>query len=203
MSCLQNGHESCYVTLIGMTKMTKGVELLLLKNIPHPFQQNEEQKRILNVGCGGSTYGTDFIDLYPLRPEVKVCNADKDIFPFPDETFDEVYSSYLFEHLTNVSHYMTEVWRVLKPHGKIVIITDNAALHGLFGRVHHGRYEEDHADHPDDRHYALFTPTNLKNFLVKFGFRINEVGYCNGSWRIKLLYKKLSPHVFAVGTKEI
>jgi len=28
-------------------------------------------KRILNIGCGNDTYGTDFLDLYPKRKEVK------------------------------------------------------------------------------------------------------------------------------------
>jgi len=74
-------------------------------------------KRILNIGCDKTTYGTDFVDLYPKRPEVKKCNIDTDRLPYPDETFDEVYSTFVFEHLTNPEHYFAESLRVLRGGG--------------------------------------------------------------------------------------
>lgn len=163
-------------------------------------------KRILNVGCGAETYGTDFIDLYPQRPEVKKCDLDREAFPYEDNIFDEVYSKLVFEHLTNVRKFMEESYRVLKPGGRIVIITDNAGLFGLFGKVHHGNYELEHSATPEDRHYMLFTPNHLRNFLEKFGFAVESVDYLDLSddLRTKLLTrlsKKLCPNLKAVGLK--
>lgn len=70
--------------------------------------------RILNVGCGEDTYGTDFIDLYPKRKEVKKVNLQKEKFPFKNKTFDVVYSSFIFEHLLNPQNSLKEMVRVCK-----------------------------------------------------------------------------------------
>lgn len=139
----------------------------------------EKSNRILNVGCGNDTYGTDFVDLYPERPEVKRCDIDKEVLPYPSSTFDMVYSKSNFEHLTNPSNFLTEAYRVLKHGGKIKIITDNAGYFGFFGLVHLGfpspPNEMRHGK--DDRHYMLFTPSHLHNWLDKFGFVDIKVRY--------------------------
>ena len=36
--------------------------------------------KILNIGCGNDTYGTDFIDLYLQREEVIKCNFECQIY---------------------------------------------------------------------------------------------------------------------------
>ena len=36
-------------------------------------------KRILNVACGGQDYGTDFVDMYPQRPDVVQCDLEKGV----------------------------------------------------------------------------------------------------------------------------
>jgi tRNA G46 methylase TrmB len=39
-------------------------------------------------------------------------------------------------------NFLKESYRVLKRGGKLIITTDNAGFFGIFGRVHHGGYEE-------------------------------------------------------------
>lgn len=169
-------------------------------------------KRILNVGCGFDTYGTDFIDLYPQRKEVKRCDIDNDRFPYKDNTFYEVYSKSNFEHLTNPSHFLKEAYRVLISKGTIKIITDNAGYFGFFGKIHHGGYEEAlankfHLDTPQDRHYMLFTPHHLKNWLDKFGFIDIKTQYaiCDPKAPNQIisgmLNKKLMQFIIATGKK--
>ena len=158
--------------------------------------------------AGKDTHGTDFIDLYPQRKDVKKCDIDNDTFPYASETFDEVYSKLVFEHLTNHAHFMREANRVLKPKGTLVIITDNAGLHGLLGKVHQGNYEKVHGKEAKwDRHYALFTPTHLRNFLEKFGFKTKSIEYLDLSkdLRVHLLAainRKLNPNIIAIGIKQ-
>jgi len=137
------------------------------------------KKKILNVGCGNDTYGTHFIDFYPAKPKVVKCDVNKERFPFPDNYFDEVYSKYLFEHLNNFSHFLKEARRVLKKSGTLVIITDNAGFWGIFGKVHHGGYEKRSIDkvHEEDKHYALFTPNHLVNWLNLANFKNIKVNY--------------------------
>lgn len=59
----------------------------------------KDKKRILNIGCGNDTYGTDFVDLYPQRKEVKKCMIDSEKLPYSKNTFDEVRMYFVFEHL--------------------------------------------------------------------------------------------------------
>ena len=172
------------------------------------------KKRILNVGCGNDTYGTHFIDLYPTRSNVIKLDVNKDRFPFPNSYFDEVVAIALFEHLTNPLNFLRESYRVLKRNGKIVIITDNAGFFGIFGKVHHGNYEKfrrmEGAE--NDKHYALFTPNHLKNWLGLVGFKKISVEYFIYEKHIRmehrpiiklltLFSKRFSPHIKAEAIK--
>lgn len=61
-------------------------------------------------------------------------NGDKDIFeldvtcprwPFEDKTFDYVFCEHMIEHITykQAAHMLTECFRILKPGGKIRVVT--------------------------------------------------------------------------------
>lgn len=135
--------------------------------------------RILNVGCGKDTYGTDFIDLYPSRPEVIKCNVDEEKLPYPKNTFDKVYAKCILEHLTNPGFVLAEMVRVLKTGGTLEIITDNASYLGyhlsIFGtKLHMGGYK---GFGKEDKHYALYTIEHLKNLIEKFRLRLIKIEY--------------------------
>jgi SAM-dependent methyltransferase len=136
-------------------------------------------KRILNLGCGEDlSYGTHFVDLYPVNKKVIKVDLCKDRFPFPDNYFDEVYANWILEHIANPAHLLKESHRVLKKHGRIMIVTDNAGFWGIFSEVHQGLYEKINNDRrPDDRHYHIFTPQHLRNWLELFGFKSIKVSY--------------------------
>lgn len=172
-------------------------------------------KKILNVGCGDDSYGTHFIDLYPTRKNVLKCNLDNNKFPFRENFFDEVYCMGVFEHLKNPLNMLKESYRILKKGGKIVIITDNAGLFGWQGKIHHGSYENARKKQgfPNDRHFALFTPNHLKNWLGSVGFHDINIEYFIVKSDVFSFYykiflntisrinKKFSPHIRAVGIK--
>jgi len=138
----------------------------------------KKMKKILNVGCGAQTYGTDFVDLYPQRPEVKKCNIDEEPLPYKDGTFDVVYSKNVFEHLTKPGFALREMARVLKKGGKLILITDNANywVWGV-GKTHLGGYEKNPEGGEEDRHYALFTEWHLRNHLEKVGLKVVKIEY--------------------------
>lgn len=142
-----------------------------------------KRKRILNVGCGNDTYGTDFIDLYPQRKEVIKCEVGKDKFPFPSETFDVVYSKCLLEHLRNVGFAISEMYRVLKKGGKLRIITDNTSYwyYALSNKTHTGRYEKKTKFGNEDRHYCLFTDQHLINHLEYFNMKKLNIKYLDNT----------------------
>ncbi len=145
-----------------------------------------KNKKILNVGSGVSTYGTDFIDLYPQRKGVKKYNADTDKIPYPDNTFDEVFARSVFEHFRNHKFFLDEAYRVLKPGGKIILITDNALFFGWsINRTHRGGYDGKWGK--GDIHYALFTKWHIRSHLKASGFKdikvdyIKDLSYLNNS----------------------
>lgn len=61
---------------------------------------------------------------------IPIHNADveRDVFPFPDESFDAVYFNETVEHLPyNPFHALDQIWRVLKPGGALVFSVPNLA----------------------------------------------------------------------------
>jgi ubiquinone/menaquinone biosynthesis C-methylase UbiE len=169
------------------------------------------KEKLLNIGCGTETYGTHFIDIHPSRKNVIKCNVDKERLPFPDNYFDKVYSKFLFEHLKNPGFAIQEMVRVLKPNGKLVLITDNAHYIGfhlsIFGaNLHTGRYQTNKINH-----YALYTPFHLTNFLLDEKIKNIKWEYIDDRtrWYVKILKfiirifsPKLSyPHIMIKGRK--
>jgi SAM-dependent methyltransferase len=120
------------------------------------------------VGCGNSKYGTDRLDIRPTSTTTIVHDLEMGI-PFPDNTFDEVFSKNNLEHLRNVGFHFDEIRRVLKPNGKLVLVTDSASCvrYYVLG-THTGRYEK---IHKGDKHYAVFTPHHLVNHLEASKFK--------------------------------
>jgi methionine biosynthesis protein MetW len=57
-------------------------------------------------------------------------DLEKDLFPFPDQSFDVVVCNQVLEHLKQIYLPLTEMHRVLKPGGHLVISVPNlAAFH--------------------------------------------------------------------------
>ena len=138
--------------------------------------KKQEKKRILNLGCGYEHFGTDFVDLYSTRPEVIPLKIDEQKLPFPNNYFDEVYSRNVLEHVKNVGFVFSEIKRVLKPKGKLVLVTDNASYY-LFHlwKPYSAHYFNYAAHGVEDKHFALFTTTHLENFLNSVNLKIEKI----------------------------
>jgi len=146
--------------------------------------------RILNIGCGQQTYGTDFIDIIKYRPEIKICNVSKNKLPYKDDTFDVVYSRSLFEHLINPNQVLKEMVRVTKRGCKVIVITDNASFIGFaFLKTHLKNFQD------PSRHYSLFTKLHVRNHFEIVGLNDIKVEDVYDSWAIL----KILSHIPIIG----
>lgn len=128
----------------------------------------------LNIGCGND-YKKGWINL-DFNKNVKAdvyCNLEKKL-PFEDNSFDEVYSRCVLEHMKNPFNLILEMKRVCKKGGKIIIITDNAFWiqrheHGDATFVLNNIYK--------DGHYYLFHYSNLKRLFERAEIKLISGGY--------------------------
>jgi SAM-dependent methyltransferase len=60
---------------------------------------------------------------YPPKTDFKRADFDKDVFPWPDESFEGITCMHVVEHLQDPAHLMRESRRLLKPGGKLYVET--------------------------------------------------------------------------------
>jgi SAM-dependent methyltransferase len=121
----------------------------------------------LDIGCGSKPYkglfaSTKYYGLEIDTPENRKRKQadffyDGNSFPFNDEEFDSLVANQVFEHVFNPDNFLTEVNRVLKKNGKILITVP---------------FIWDEHEQPYD--YARYSSFGLKFILEKHGFEVLE-----------------------------
>ena len=149
---------------------------------------------ILDFGCGNKPYEHLFInaktyvgvDIKKSGHDHKNSKVDKFYdgknLPFPDNSFDSVVSFEVFEHIFNIDEILSEIHRVLKPDGKLLITIPFA-------------WDEHEA--PFD--YARYTSFGIKNILEKNLFEISSqvktTTYVLATFQMFIAY--LSQYIFS------
>lgn len=114
--------------------------------------------------------------------EIDLFDAEKDVFPYPDAHFATVICGELIEHLfEDPMHMMTEVNRILKPGGHLVLTTPNiAALRGISAILqgyHPGFFHAyirpaEGTGEVDARHNREYAPREIHQLLENSGFEV-------------------------------
>ena len=60
---------------------------------------------------------------YPPKTDFKRADFDRDVFPWPDESFHGITCMHVVEHLQDPSHLMRESLRLLEPGGRLYVET--------------------------------------------------------------------------------
>jgi len=80
--------------------------------------------RILDVGCGINKYpGAIGIDRNPRSRADVLCDLDRFPYPFADGVFDQIRAVHFIEHAADVVRTVEEFHRLLKPGGRLLIVT--------------------------------------------------------------------------------
>lgn len=94
----------------------------------------------LNIGSGPNKIeGFISVDTIKFNDDVTVLNAGAEVWPWDDESVDEVLASHMIEHLTPQErcHFFNELHRVMKPTGKATVIAPHFASCRAYGDPTH------------------------------------------------------------------
>lgn len=96
------------------------------RNLDTFLERYATERKALDIGAGGSSYGRFFpnrltVDVDPMRkPDVV---ADAHSLPFKDEEFEYIICTEVLEHLKNPAKAISEMKRVLKNDGTLILTT--------------------------------------------------------------------------------
>jgi dolichol-phosphate mannosyltransferase len=156
--------------------------------------------RVLDAGCGSSVIiqslnnaiGMDF--LFPKlrflrRYSIPLAQGSAFALPFKDDSFDCLISSEVIEHVAFDDTLFTEMRRVLRADGTLILGTPDYATLGwriiepIYGFVIPGGYH--------DEHITRYTQSTLTDILKRHGFEVEETAYVGGSEMIMKCRKKV------------
>ncbi|HME90969.1 MAG TPA: glycosyltransferase, partial [Myxococcaceae bacterium] len=142
--------------------------------------------RILDAGCGSSlivqslnnAIGMDF-NFGKLRflghHGIPLARGSAFALPFKNASFDCVISSQVIEHLAYDEVLFSEMWRVLRPGGMLILGTPDYATIGW--RIVEPSYRFLLPWGYADEHITHYTRKNLTEIVTRHGFSVEEVTY--------------------------
>lgn len=142
-----------------------------------------ECKTVLDAGCGKG----EFMRAAPANAEVsgadinkkEICKLQKEGFnaktadiskkiPFEDEKFDGVYCSHVLEHIENPDKMLSEIKRVLKKEGIIVLCVPNFSFKRFYSDPTHKR------PYPKEALFRILRDNGFKDIQIKRGLCLNQ-----------------------------
>jgi len=112
---------------------------------------------------------------------VDLFDAERDLFPYPDGHFSTVLCCELIEHLAaDPMHMMSEINRILRPGGHLVLTTPNIAslraLSAVLQGFHPGFFpayiRQGRSGRTDPRHTREYAPGEIARLLQDSGFEV-------------------------------
>lgn len=176
-----------FVYTLGLVPDRTGIKILELGANPyfittlfHKFRSAE--LHLANYFGTDAPEGTQKVTIHEtgeiVSYEYKHFNIEKDRFPYQDESFDVVLFCEIIEHLlSDPVQALTEIRRVLKPGGSLVLTTPNVARLENVAKIFagHNIYDPYSGYGPYGRHNREYTQQDLFNLLSSNGFRVDSM----------------------------
>ncbi|MCK5320104.1 class I SAM-dependent methyltransferase [Candidatus Parcubacteria bacterium] len=196
-----------------LEKLYSDSEKLNIQNISVLLEKNN-QANFLDLGCDDGAlsvkfakqigtkniYGVDVVDKSIEMAKDKGVKIKKfDLngkFDFEDNFFDAIHANQVIEHLNTSDNFLSEIYRILKPNGYVVISTENASswcniFSGIMGwqifsltnfsNKAQGignplALHKDRIAHLESwNHVRIYNIRGLKEYFEILGFKIEEI----------------------------
>jgi SAM-dependent methyltransferase len=100
-------------------------------SLTHKFIKEYLNGTVLDLGAGNDYLKKEFLNLsdfwisldYNIRSNTIDVQGDGQFLPFPENLFDTIVSIDVLEHIPDPDKLVSELYRVLKPGGKIILST--------------------------------------------------------------------------------
>jgi len=132
--------------------------------------------RLLDIGCGPNIlvkkYGNDSvgIDVFDFNGGAIIIEDSSEL-PFKENTFDTVAFVASFNHIPNREEVITEVDRILKKNGRVIITN----LEPIIGKVRHRMFWIDKIEEGREKKEGEeegLKSEYIMNLLIKCGFKL-------------------------------
>jgi len=143
--------------------------------------------RTLDVGCGSKPYeklyaSSEYIGLEYDTPEYRASKSaehfyDGETFPFSDGEFDSLVANQVFEHVFNPECFLSEVHRVLKQDGVMLLTMP---------------FVWDEHEQPYD--FARYSSFGIRALLERHGFEILEQRKSTDD--IRVIFQLLNTYIY-------
>jgi SAM-dependent methyltransferase len=155
----------------------------------------------------GSSDGETLNHIAELRPDLRLCSADKfgqpekypaqcefhrldftqDRLPWPDRSFDAITCMHVIEHLESLKNLLPEVARLLKPGGRVYFETPHPKTVHLPSAA--GKFTLNFYD--DSTHVRIVTVEELASQLTPTTLQVTATG-TSRNWIFAALHPVLS-----------
>ncbi len=195
-----------------------------------PFTKNEiiysdlREKKVLEIGCGIGTDGLEITKITKDYTGIDVSEnslrlakknfrlnnisanlllADAENLPFPDNSFDFIYSWGVLHHTPDITKAISEVYRVLKPGGHFCIMVYNRyslvglqlyILHGLLKLKPFIHWEKLFAKHHESPGTKAFT--NRQSMIVFQNFKEIKIKNIVTPYDVRISHHRYLPNFF-------
>ena len=126
--------------------------------------------RILDVGCGKNKFpGAVGLDRNPATDADLLSDLNRVPYPFRDSSFDEIRAVHVVEHVEDVIRFMEEMHRLLRPAGRLYLVTphytDSGSYRDPTHRWHLNSFSFYYFTQPRD--YAFYSPVRFREHRVE------------------------------------
>lgn len=143
--------------------------------------------KILDVGCGTKPYETYFKNATEyIGLEIEGKNNKKAdhyyngiVFPFKDREFDSIFSSQVLEHVFNPTFFLSEINRVLKDDGVLLLTVP---------------FIWDEHEQPFD--YARYSSYGLRYLIERHGFEVIE--QLKSTDDIRVIFQLINAYIYKI-----